>query len=374
MKIAIEARPIKWSYGTGIGNYTYCLIEKLGQLDTENEYTFLWTDSHPHAEIPFNRKYTFYSLPKDDEREEVEISYWLIKEEATLFHLPQNGFRIPAPGPYKLIVTIHDLIPYFLPEMVRPSFLKRFTQEMPQIVALADTIVTVSETSKEDLIRVFQLPRDKIAVIPSAPAAAYRVIPRPEVSPLLAGKFGLRRPYILYVGGLNPRKNVAELICAFAKIARQLPLGHQLVIPGPAGIHRDHLKQLAGALGLSEEVAFPGFVATEELPLLYNGADLFVYPSLYEGFGLPPIEAMRCGVPVIVSNVSSLPEISGEAALLFNPEDTLELARTMYRALTDPDLRQSLIAKGLAHSQNYTWERIAREMLAVYQKTAHCAC
>ncbi len=173
MKIAIEARPIKWSYGTGIGNYTYCLIEKLGEIDQENEYTFLWTDQNPAPYIPFPRPYSFYALPKDDQLEEAEIPRWLAEEQADLFHLPQNGFRTPKPQPHtKLIVTIHDLIPYFMPEIVRSSFLKRFLSEMPEIVNRANQLITVSEFSKNDLINVFQVPAEKISVVPSAPAKA----------------------------------------------------------------------------------------------------------------------------------------------------------------------------------------------------------
>jgi len=369
MKIAIEARPIKWSYGTGIGNYTYCLIEKLGELDQENEYTFLWTDQHPEAYIPFSRPYSFYALPKDDQREENEIPLWLAQEKADLFHLPQNGFRTPKPQPHtKLIVTIHDLIPYFMPEIVRPSFLKRFLTEMPEIVTRADKIVTVSEFSKNDLINVFQLNPTKINVIPSAPARTYTPQIHTKVVELLYQKYQFKRPYILYTGGLNPRKNVAELISAYAKVYPKLPQGQQLIIMGPEGKHQEQLKLLATALQLQTEVIFPGFVSNEDLPLFYNGADLFVYPSLYEGFGLPPIEAMSCGIPVITSNVSSLPEVAGEAALQINPHDTLELAETIYRVLTDNKLRKSMITNGFKQSQKYTWSENARQMLALYQE------
>ncbi len=370
MKIAIEARPVKWSYGTGIGNYTYSLINKLNEIDHKNEYTFLCPDNQPNSYIPFSRDYSFYSLPKDDHREEIEIPFWLSKEQVDLFHLPQNGFRIPAQCSCKLVVTVHDLIPYFLPEMVRPSFLKRFTSEMPVIVDRSDRIITVSNTSKQDIINVFKINPNKIVVIPSAPTLSYHPLPNVETRNWLYKNYGLKKPYILYVGGLNPRKNVAELVYAYSKIRRDLPKGQSLVILGPDGKHRSKLQILGEALNITnEELIFPGFIDTAELPYFYNGADLFVYPSLYEGFGLPPIEAMACGTPVITSNVSSLPEVVGEAALTINPYDTLSLAESILKVLSDEALRLELSKKGLRHSSKYNWNSIVSQVLKVYQET-----
>jgi glycosyltransferase involved in cell wall biosynthesis len=369
MKIAIEARPIKWSYGTGIGNYTYCLIEKLNEIDQTNNYTFLWPDQHPESFIPMQRPYTSYFLPKDDRREELEIPVWLQQEEADLYHLPQNGFRIPQNTTSKLVVTIHDLIPYILPEMVRPSFLKRFILEMPEIIERSDHIITVSHAAKLDIIKLFKVAPAKISVVPSAPAASYRRLPPVTVAEQLHQKYRLRRPFILYVGGLNPRKNIAELIYAYSKISRELPDGQLLVIPGSEGHHLQQLHTLVNALDLEANVVFPGFVASVDLPLLYNGADLFVYPSLYEGFGLPPIEAMACGTPVIVANTSSLPEVVGEAALLVNPHDTLQLAETMWQVLNDPALAANLTNQGLEHCKKYTWEANATQILQIYKDT-----
>ncbi len=368
MRIAIEARPLKWSYGTGIGNYTNSLISELNQIDHENEYTFLCPDDQPENYIQFSKDYTFYSLPKDDQREEIEIPVWLSQEKADLFHLPQNGFRIPTRCSCKLVVTIHDLIPYFLPEMVRPSFLKRFTNEMPTIVERSDRIITVSGTSKKDIVNVFKVNPEKIVVIPSAPTSAFRLLPKSQTSNWLRETYGLKRPYILYVGGLNPRKNVIELIYAYAKIRKQLPGGQPLIILGPEGKHLSKLRLLGEVLNITpEELIFPGFIDSVELPHFYNGADLFVYPSLYEGFGLPPIEAMACGTPVITSNVSSLPEVVGEAALTVNPYDTLELAETILKVLSDDSLRSELSRKGLEHSRKYNWRDIAERVLRVYR-------
>jgi glycosyltransferase involved in cell wall biosynthesis len=368
LKIAIEARPIKWSYGTGIGNYTFSMIEKLYQLDKENQYTFLWPDEYPVPYIPFKNHYSFYALPKDDEREDVEIPLWLSMEKADLFHLPQNGFRIPHVKNCKIIVTIHDLIPYFLPEMVRPSFLKRFTREMPEIIERSDHILTVSEYSKQDIIKIFRVDSSKISVVYSAPTTAYRPLPKKTTQKYLAAKYGLRKPFILYAGGLNPRKNVAELIYAYSKVYRDLQQFQQLIILGGASRHAEELKLLVRALNLEADVIFPGFVDSIDVPLFYNGADLFVYPSLYEGFGLPPIEAMACGTPVITSNVSSIPEIVGEAAIQINPNDTLQLAEAILSFLNHDELRASFIQKGLKQSRKYTWQQNSAQILKIYHQ------
>jgi glycosyltransferase involved in cell wall biosynthesis len=371
LKIAIEARPIKWSYGTGIGNYTFSMIEQLHELDHENQYTFLWPDDNPAPYIPFKGNYSFYALPKDDEREALEIPIWLSMERADLFHLPQNGFRIPNSKISKFIVTVHDLIPYFLPEMVRPSFLKRFTREMPEIVERADHILTVSELSKQDIVNIFQVDPQKISVVFSGPTDAYHPLPKETVKKSLAQKYSLKKSYVLYAGGLNPRKNVAELIYAYSKIYRDLPDLQQLVILGGSGKHTDQLKLLVQSLNLTAEVIFPGFVNSSDLPLFYNGADLFVYPSLYEGFGLPPIEAMACGTPVITSNVSSLPEIVGDAAIQINPLDTLQLAEAIVKVLSSQAMRNDLIQRGLQHCKKYNWRQNSARILEIYRQVVN---
>lgn len=373
MNIAIEARPIKWSYGTGIGNYTYGMIERLNEIDVENQYWFLWPDAAPGEDIPFSRPYRFYQMPKDDDREAEEIPQWLAAEQIDLFHLPQNGFRAPRSQTSKIVVTIHDLIPYRLPEIVRPSFMRRFITEMPQIIERADGIISVSEASKRDIIDIFNVDPAKIAVIPSAPSPIFQRLPKETSRRLLAERHHILKNFILYVGGLNARKNVAELICAYAKIYRELPGLPQLVVVGAESKNRRKLELLAEALEVKNDVVFPGFVENTELPWFYNAADLFVYPSLYEGFGLPPLEAMACGTPVIVSNVSSLPEVAGDAALQVNPHDTLELAEAILMMLSNESFRCSYQEKGVHRSQLYTWTENARRILEVYRNVMNGA-
>ncbi|HEX2953885.1 MAG TPA: glycosyltransferase family 1 protein [Bacillota bacterium] len=366
MRIAIDARPIRWALGTGIGNYTYFLIKSLNHLGARHRFSFLWPDDDLSA-LPFHGHYTHCAVGKVDRDEEKLIPLWLKAQKSEVFHLPQNGIRFPKEKSIPVIVTLHDLIPYLIPEMVRRSYLLRFLDEMPMIVERADLIVTVSECARQDVIRLFGVRPDKIRVVPSAPDHRYRPRRKDECGRYVREKYGIQYPYILYVGGLNPRKNVAQLIWAYRLVRHELPGLHQLVIPGEPGRHQEDLAALTRQLHLEEDIVFPGFVDQRDIPFLYNAADLFVYPSLYEGFGLPPIEAMASGVPVITSNTSSLPEVTGDAALKVHPMDTHGLAEMIYHILTDEALRSDLVIKGLQKAKEYRWTKIGKQFLEIYE-------
>lgn len=367
MRIAIEARPIRWALGTGIGNYTYFLVKSLNHLGARHRFSFLWPDDDLSG-LPFHGHYTHCAIGKVDRDEERLIPLWLKAQKSEVFHLPQNGIRFPKEKSIPIIVTLHDLIPYLIPEMVRRSYLLRFLDEMPMIVERADLLVTVSECARQDVIRLFGIQPAKVVVIPSAPDHRYRPRPKDESVHYIRAKYQIQHPFILYVGGLNPRKNVAQLIWAYRLIRHELPGLHQLVIPGESGRHQEDLMALTRHLRLDEDVIFPGFIDQRDLPLLYNAADLFVYPSLYEGFGLPPIEAMASGVPVITSNTSCLPEVTGDAALKVHPLDTHGLAEAMYRVLTQEDLRNSLVEKGFKKAKEYRWTKIGQRFLELYEQ------
>lgn len=367
MHIAFEARPIRWAYGTGIGNYTYHLLKALRHLGKNHSFTFLWPDDDITA-LPFPRSYTHCAVGKIDRDEERLIPQWLQKEKADLYHLPQNGLRFPKEKTVPIIVTVHDLIPYLLPDLVKRSYLLRFIDEMPEIIDRADLIVTVSECARQDTLRLFKTAPEKVVSVPSAPSPLYRPRPKDKCRNFLKKKYGITSPFILYVGGLNPRKNVAGLIWSYHKIRHYLPRQQQLVILGGAGRHREELEQLTLHLRLTEDIIFPGFLPEQDIPLFYNAADLFVYPSLYEGFGLPPIEAMASGTPVITSTSSSLPEVTGDAALHIPPLDTLGLAEAIHEVLSNSDLQSSLIQKGFERSKRYRWSKIGRSFLDLYKR------
>lgn len=367
MRIAIEARPIRWALGTGIGNYTYFLIKSLNHLGARHRFSFLWPDDDLTG-LPFHGYYSHYPVGKIDRDEDRLIPQWLRSEKSEVFHLPQNGIRFPNAKTIPVIITLHDLIPYLLPEMVRRSYLLRFLDEMPEIIERAALIVTVSECARQDVLRLFGPRPDKVVVVPSAPDPRYRPRPKHECFQYVRKKYNLQYPYILYVGGLNPRKNVAQLIWAYRQVRHELPGLQQLVIPGEPGRHQEDLRKLVDQLHLTEDVVFPGFVDQRDIPYLYNAADLFTYPSLYEGFGLPPLEAMASGVPVITSNVSSLPEVSGDAAVQVDPMDSNALAKAIFEVLTNEELRGSLTERGFKRAKEYRWTKIGLAFLGLYER------
>lgn len=264
------------------------------------------------------------------------------------------------------VVTIHDVIPYIYPKT--SSRLDRLIYRLwlPLAVRHLDAVITDSECSRRDILTHLPVHPDKVTVVPIAASPRYRPLDRTQTASVLA-RLGLTAPYILYVGSVEPRKNLSRLLEAFARLRADAP-GYRLVIVGAGRWKTTPIFKTVARLGLEPYVSFTGYVAEEDLPALYAGAALFVFPSLYEGFGLPVLEAMACGTPVITSNVSSLPEVAGDAALTVNPFDVEAIADTMRRVLADPALAAHLRERGLARARQFSWERTARETLAVYER------
>jgi len=239
---------------------------------------------------------------------------------------------------------------------------------LPRVLYSVDKIITISECTKKDIVKFYKIPEDKIKVILLAPDPIYQPLSHDIIAPILS-KYGVCAPYILYVGSLEPRKNIQTLIQGFANIKKR-GLNHKLIIVGNKKWEYSKLIRIVAESGLHNDVIFTGYLPDEDLPALYNGADLFVYPSLYEGFGLPPLEAMACGTPVITSNTSSLPEVVGNAGIKVDPQDVDQLSDAIYHVLTDENLRLSLIEKGLERSKQFSWERTATETWKVYDEVA----
>ncbi|MGE5550235.1 MAG: glycosyltransferase family 4 protein [Bacteroidota bacterium] len=366
-RVALDARPVQNADGTGIGSYTSQLLKALDRV-ARLELYLAWTPGEPS--LCLRNKVAYLSLGKDERLEQDVLPDWLASRRAQVLHLTQNGLGWPRRGKTPLVVTLHDVIPYLMPEVVRSSYLMRFTSEVPGAVSAARRVITVSAKAKEDICTVLGTDPAKVAVIPSGPAAVFRPRDPGAARRFLAARYGLKHRFLLYVGGYNPRKNVGGLIWAYARIARLLPERQRLVLAGALGPHIERLKKLAAALGIEREVIFPGFVPRRHLPLFYTAADLFCYPSLYEGFGLPPLEAMACGTPVVASDSSSMPEVLGQAAILVPPEDAGAMGRAIVRLLTEPSTAREYAARGLARAAMYRWDGIARRVLEVYREVA----
>jgi glycosyltransferase involved in cell wall biosynthesis len=268
-------------------------------------------------------------------------------------------------GDYKRIVTLHDAIAFRYPEGYTRlnNFLHR--RYIPATLANVDAVITVSASARDDLVRYFRLPSQKVFVVPMAANATFRPLPAAAALPVAAG-YGARPPYILYVGAVEARKDLPTLLRAFARLRSAFPR-LSLVVAGQARFKATDIARTLAALDLSTAVRFTGFVADGDLPALYSAAAAFCFPSLYEGFGLPVLEAMACGTPVVCARASSLPEVAGDAALLFEPRDDAVLAESLARILDDRPLADDLRRRGLARAATFSWARTAEATQAVYR-------
>jgi glycosyltransferase involved in cell wall biosynthesis len=268
------------------------------------------------------------------------------------------------------VFTVHDLAFLRHPQTHLPTNRWFLTALMPRFVAAATAIIADSEATRRDLLRYYPAAAPKVHVVHLGVEAAFRPV-APEAVRAVAGRYGLPERYVLFVGVLEPRKNVRTLLGAYRSLLQRRGRDAgppPLVIVGPRGWWYRDLYRLAREQGLAPLVRFLGPVPDAELPALYSGAAAFVYPSLYEGFGLPPLEALACGVPVVCSDRAALPEVVGDAALLVDPQDAGAIAGALARVLDDDQLRQTLRARGLARAARFTWERTAQATARVYEQ------
>jgi glycosyltransferase involved in cell wall biosynthesis len=271
-------------------------------------------------------------------------------------------------GPAGVVATVHDVFPWSCPgnSSLLDSLIYKYW--LPNLLNhRVNSVITVSNQSKEDIQRYLSVDEDKITVIPYGIGSQFKVLSSAEIKEHVRRRFGFQGPYLLYVGQLTLRKNIRRALEAFAGIHTCFPK-LRFVLAGPSSWKKTAIESAVDEFGINGKVYLTGPLTDIELPALYNGAELFIFPSLYEGFGLPPLEAMACGTPVITSNTSSLPEVAGDAALLVDPYNVDEIAAAMRRVLSDPDLAAELRTRGLERARQFSWQRTARETIAVYEK------
>jgi glycosyltransferase involved in cell wall biosynthesis len=279
-----------------------------------------------------------------------------------------NGM-LPLGAGSARVVTIHDMSLRLFPNC-HPARRLIINRPLLGVAArVADAVVTVSHSARRDLLRFHKLPADRVTVVHEAAGPGFEPIADRSRRARIRMRYGLPERFVLYVGAIEPRKNLPRLMEAFA-IARSRGIPHELVCVGPYGWSSRDLYALVDRLGLRRVVHFTGYVPVEDLPVIYNLGEVFVFPSLYEGFGLPVIEAMACGTPVITANTSSLQEIAGDAAETVNPHDAAGLAALIVAVASDADRRALLRTRGLARAQEFSWARTAKQMLAVYNRAA----
>lgn len=359
----------------GIGNYVRSLFDAMLALDKENEYTLITSGrtsrEHPFPEAPNVRGRNVF-IP--DRYLNVLWYRWRAPLPANLFtgkidiyHGPDFVLP-PLGGRVRKVVTIHDLAFLEHPEYAVPSLAEYLKKVVPEAVAAADVVAAVSHDAARTLVEHFQTPREKITIIPNGLRPHFKRITDPILLGATTNKFGLKHPLVLGVGTLEPRKNHLGLIKAFHQAQREKKnRPAMLALAGGQGWLYEETRQLVSDLKLEKKVRFLGRVSDLELAVLYSLADIFAFPSFFEGFGVPPLEAMACGAPVITSNSSSLPEVVGDAALMVDPHNIDELAKAITRLTGDDKLREELRQKGFERSQVYTWPKAARKMLDVYQ-------
>ncbi len=368
MKIGIDARAAKLYRGTGIGTYTFQLINSLNKIDYKNNY-LLFMPNSSRLDIDFSKNFTINNIDEKDTSgfwSAVNIPNILSGKDIDLYHVPQNGVGLPQEKKCPFIITLHDVIPIKMPDTVSDKYLHIFNHELPKVLPLCDGIITVSEFSKKDISKAFNFPENKIHVTYLGAEEIYKPLDRDFCKKIISKYYGLSDDFILYVGGFSPRKNIFGLIYAFSKLLSKSSRNLKLVIAGKKGESFEKYREFTEKLQIVNSVIFPGFIPLEHMPYLYNCAKLFVYLSFYEGFGLPPIEAMACGVPVIASNVTSLPEILKDSALFVDPYSQNDICEALHNCLYDTLLRENLIIKGLILSNELKWSYTAKRTLEVY--------
>ncbi len=365
MLIGIDASRAALPRRTGTENYSLQLIRHLVQLDRRNRYRLYFNRPPPprlfdpasHVEvrvIPLARLWTH-----------VRLSIEMLRQPPDLLFVPSHV--LPLVRPPRTVVTVHDLGYRYHPKAHRPFdrwYLELTTRWHARV---ASQVLADSEATRRDLVRVYGADPARITVVYPGCDPAFRPASEEQVA-VVRRRYGLAGDYVLHVGTLQPRKNLGRLLAAFAALKPRSSDGVLLVLAGPPGTAARVLHEQAQTLGIAKRVRFLGYVPFENLPALMTGARVLAMPSLYEGFGLPVVEAMACGTPVVCANRSSLPEVAGDAALLVDPLDVHAWTDALEKALWDEALRAELRERGFRQAGKFTWEEAARRTLEAFRK------
>ena len=354
---------------TGVGYYTEHLLHHLVVEAPEDHFTVVSNDklttslSLPDRVRVFER----YRFPVRHVWMQLVAPLLLAQLRIQVAHFT-NGF-IPLIQRIPTVVTIHDMTLRQFPHLHPPR--RRLTRALVEVAARkADAVVTVSESARQDILRITGIPADKVHVIAEAAAPAFLPIDDHNKLSTVRKRYGLPERFVLFVGTIEPRKNLPRLIQAYGKLRAAGGLPHKLVCVGPYGWGYQAVRRMVEDLGLQDDVLLTGYVPFQDLAAIYNLSEIFVFPSLYEGFGLPVLEAMACGIPVITAANSSLTEVAGECAELVDPGKIDSIAEALHRLAAQPERRKELSALGLSRIGRFSWKRAARATLGVYRKVA----
>ena len=367
MRVAIDIRKLR---DYGIGTYLRNLLRQLARIDRDTEYVLLQRPGGGPVEPPGpNFRGVSVSAGLYSVAEQLSIPFHLARVSPDLFHAPH--YVLPPLAPCRAVVTIHDCIHLIFPQYLRHRLAHAYARTMFRAaVHRARRILTVSEASKKDILRFFDVPPSKVSVIHNAVDDLFFEEPPEAALARVRERYRLHRRFVMYSGNVLPHKNVERLIEAFALVRRDGLDDVELVISGSGESRYSSLRRVVHRLGLGPHVRFLGYQAEATLAVLYRLADVFAFPSLYEGFGLPPLEAMAAGTPAVVSNASSLPELVGGAAVLVNPHEPRDIADGIRSALDDAALREELRARGPARARSFSWPASVGRIHAIYREVA----
>ena len=380
MRIGIEASNIVAEYLTGVEYSLIPLVRHLPRVDNRNEYLLYLNFVRPEYAARFEARVR----PLLSDRVEARIcripnrlmqflrewTRWPIEQtlgQCAVVYYPALDMHPQLRG--ARVATIHDLMPLTHADQYPELYVAQFHRTVSRIARDADAIIAVSEHTKDTIVERLGVAPDRIVVVSHGVDETFRPAPTAAVAHLRA-RLGLARPYILFVGTAEPRKNLLRLVDAFALMCHGGRKDLDLVIAGKAAWGSTSLRARIAAHGLESQVRLLGYIAGADLPALYSGASVFVLPSLAEGFGIPLLEAMACGVPVVASNTTALPEVYGDAAFGFDPTSTEALAAALERVLNDEVLRADLVGRGFKRAARFSWEEAARKTLGVLEAVA----
>jgi len=375
MRIGIDYTP-GVTLGAGIGRYTRGLVQALADLDHVNEYVLFAASKaqNPKSKIQ-NPNFHYRPIPVSPRlmaiiwhRLRIPLPVETFIGPVDVFHSPD--FVLPPQRRGARILTVHDLSFMRYPEGATPSLRRYLNRVVPRSIARADLVLADSESTKRDLMELLDVAPARVRVVYAGVESRFQPIFDDEHLRAVADRYDLDPPFILTVSTMEPRKNLQRLFAAYAFLRQRLAFAPRLVVVGAKGWLTEGIFAALEESGIQEHVHFPGYVHDEDLPAVYNLACLFAFPSLYEGFGIPPLEALACGVPVACSNASSMPEVVGDAALTFDPTDVEAMTEAMLRILTDGELRADLIARGRERAERFTWTAAAANLLAAYHEVA----
>lgn len=381
MKIAIDISPLTRQKKTGIENYVFNLCKNLPLIDKKNEY-ILFANSYGH----------YQQLQKAVEEIGVSnyqnMSMKVSKVPGSVLKLMWKYLSVPSSEQMignidifhatdrldmplkksKLVVTIFDMIPLIFKEFLTKDAARYFKDYFDRVIPMADMIISISYCTKTDILKYFDIPEEKVKVIPLAASVNYKRIQEKGLIEKVKNRYGINKKYLLYVGVLDPRKNLINLIKAYNDLPVHTKRDYQLLLCGKKSWYYEEIIRTVRELHLEEKVIFTGYIPEKNMSILLNAAEIFVYPSFYEGFGLPPLEAMACGTPVITSNTSSIPEVVGDAGILVNPDNVAELSDAIFKVLSDESLKIQLSEKSVIQAKKFSWEMTARKTVEVYNQ------